>query len=405
MRVVILAETFSKKMGYAENMLSKHLARLGIDVHVVVMNLPPYYQLNDFKETYDDFSTSDELVPGIIENFEGYTLHVMGHRRLLGYMRMEGMWDKLKSLRPNIVQTFSAIGYLSVEAALAKPSLGYKLFTGNHTTASVFPLANRKAHPWDRELIRSIVTRSVLGRFVSFFTEKCYGATIDCADVAVRFFGVQKQKIEISPLGVDTEIFRPMNKEDESKRMDLRNKFGFSGSDIVCIYTGRFSEDKNPLLLAKAIECLSKTGEPFRGLFFGNGVQADAIRNSFGCVVYPFVPTCELGNMYRSADIGVWPTQESTSMIDAAACGLPIVVNNTLVAVERIEGNGITYKLNDVDDLVRALCSLRDPQERKRLGDLGAQKMAAVFSWDTIARRRILDYADALNVNKTNVSY
>ena len=32
---------------------------------------------------------------------------------------------------------------------------------------------------------------------------------------------------------------------------------------------------------------------------------------------------------YRSlgAEIGIWPTQESTSQLDALACGLPIIIN------------------------------------------------------------------------------
>jgi glycosyltransferase involved in cell wall biosynthesis len=115
---------------------------------------------------------------------------------------------------------------------------------------------------------------------------------------------------------------------------------------------------------------------------------------------HPFIPFYELGDFYRSADIGVWPTQESTSMLDAAACGLPIVVNDTLVAIERIEGNGLIYKLNDVNDLVRALRSLRAPQERKRLGLLGADKMARTFSWESVAKRRLADYEVALGSQK-----
>ena len=58
--------------------------------------------------------------------------------------------------------------------------------------------------------------------------------------------------------------------------------------------------------------------------------------------VNPFIALSELPRFFRSADIGIWPTQEFMSMLDAAACGLPIVVNDTLKAVERIEGNGLT---------------------------------------------------------------
>jgi glycosyltransferase involved in cell wall biosynthesis len=121
-----------------------------------------------------------------------------------------------------------------------------------------------------------------------------------------------------------------------------------------------------------------------------------------GCVTHPFVPVQELGDFYRAADIGVWPTQESMSMLDAAACGLPIIVNDTIAAVERIDGNGLKYKLGDVDDLVRALLELGDPLARQGLGSFGAKKMAG-FNWEAIARRRLQDYRTALAVISPSV--
>jgi glycosyltransferase involved in cell wall biosynthesis len=388
-------------MGYSGNMLPKYLARLGVDTHVVTMDLPHYYRIKDFQKTYERFMGSTTLSPGTIEQLEGYTLHVLPHTELLGYMRMVGLRSKLRLIQPDIVQCQAAIGWIPLDAALAKFLLGYKLFTGNHTHASVFPLANRQVPFWYKERLRCIIKRFIPGRFVSLFTEKCYGTTTDCVDIAVRFFGVQKCKIDICSLGVCTEIFKPISSDKDLRvRSELRKRLGFSKNEIVCIYTGRFSEDKNPLCLAKAVMHLRKMGEPYRGLFVGDGAQSETICKLHGCVVHPFVPFHELGDFYRSADIGVWPTQESTSMLDAAACGLPIVVNDTLVALERIKGNGITYKLNDANDMVRALRSLSNPQERKRLGSFGAEKMVGAFSWESLAKRRLTDYEAALDSRK-----
>ena len=83
-------------------------------------------------------------------------------------------------------------------------------------------------------------------------------------------------------------------------------------------------------------------------------------------------------------------------MLDAAACGLPIVASDTMTTPERLDGNGAAYRLNDLADLVRVLLELQDPQTRQRLGAFGAQKMARDFSWESIARRRLRDYETAL---------
>lgn len=399
MRVTLLSEVFARNMGYLENFLPKYFARLGAEVHVVSTDLPAYHQMSERerKEAYTGFADAADLVPGAVESIQGFTLHVLGHEKALGYMRMAGLKKKLRSIGPDIVQTQHVIGWIPLQAALAKPALGYKLFTGSHYHASVFPLANKRVPPWDKELLYCRVTRSLPGWLVGLFTEKCYAITPDCADVAGRFFGVPRSKIDICPLGVDTELFRPVaNQEERQQRLDMRRSLGFSESDIVCIYTGRLGEDKNPLLLAKAVAHLTAAGEPFRGLFVGNGVQAGAIQSSPGCSVHPFVPVHELGDLYRTADIGVWPTQESTSMLDAAACGLPIVANDTMTAPERLEGSGLAYKLNDADALIRTLLKLRDRETRERLGACGVQKMARDFSWESIARRRLWDYEATL---------
>jgi glycosyltransferase involved in cell wall biosynthesis len=231
------------------------------------------------------------------------------------------------------------------------------------------------------------------GWVASLFTKQCYAATDDCADVAIRFYGMPKRKVLVVPLGVDTENFYPpRTAEDRARRAQIRAELGFADRDLVCIYTGQFTDAKNPIVLARAIASLRAGGMPVRGLFIGNGPQNGDLAACDGCVVLPFRPHRELPEYYRASDIGVWPTQESMSMLDAAACGLPIVVNDTLLAKERIDGNGITYRLNDSADLAEKIRLLSDPAYAHRLGDIGAHRMTELFSWDSIARRRLADY-------------
>jgi len=394
-RIALLSEVFCKNMGYLENMLSKYLARLGADVHVLATDLPPDYRQKSSGSPYAGFLS--EWQPGSRLTMEGFTLHILGHQKILGHMRMAGLGAKLREISPAIVQVSSPIGWIALDAARFRISLGYRLFTGSHYHASVFPLAMRPAAFWSGARLKCFATRTMPGRIASLAAEKCFAISSDCAEVAVRFFGVPRSQIEICPLGVDTELFHPLQgASDAADRAALRKRFGFSHSEIVCIYAGRFTEEKNPLLLAKAVERLQQQGHPFRGLLLGNGPQADDIRNCFGCVTHPFEPVNALGDFFRAADIGVWPAQESLSMLDAAACGLPIVVNHTMTAPERVVGNGLTYLLNDSNDLLRALLELKNPCNRREMGRIGAQKMARDFSWESVAHRRLRDYEAAL---------
>ena len=113
------------------------------------------------------------------------------------------------------------------------------------------------------------------------------------------------------------------------------------------------------------------------------------------------MPLFQLRDFYCAADIAVWPAQESMSMLDAAACGLPIVANDTMSAAERIDGNGISYRLNDLADMVQALLALQTPETRRRMGLCGAQKIVRDFSWESVAKQRLRDYEAALSAKRS----
>ena len=389
--------SFARDMGYSITMLARNLARLGAEVHYIAADLPVYHKSQDARSAYDQFSADATLTPGTTEIYDGYTVHCVGHRNLLGVPMFIGLTDKLREIRPDIVHLYINAGWVPLQTAAAKVRLGFKLYSAAHTTVSVFPLARRAVRPWDREWLANLFAREIPGRVVSAFTEKCYAATSDCAEVATRFYGMPNRKVVVDPLGVDTARFSPVTTaEDRLNRARTRAELGFTDDELVCIYTGQFTDAKNPIVLARALELLRAQGNSVRGLFIGNGPQRDALAASAGCVVLPFRPHRELPTYYRAADIGVWPTQESMSMLDAAACGIPIIVNDTLLATERIDGNGITYRLNDVADLAEKIRSLFDASYRQQLGATGARRIVQLFSWDSIAKRRLADYQAVL---------
>jgi glycosyltransferase involved in cell wall biosynthesis len=397
LRIVIVTDTYAESMGYAGSRLPATLAKVNnVDVHLVTAGLPAYYQIQDYAKTFDDFQ-KPKITVGEVRSVEGFKVHYIGHKAAYGGIKLVGLKKKLAELKPHVVQVFSHTGWAAIDAARFQRKLGYKLFTGNHSGKIVYAPAQMDLSPWSPIRIKEFLKRGLPGRYISSRTVLCYGATQDCSDVATEFLGVPQSKIKTTSLGVETETFHPDENQQETKAAeDLRKHLGIKPNELMCVYTGKMTEEKNALLLAIAVAELRQQGHPFRSVFYGAGPQADAVAQVEGAVLHPFVHYKQLGDVYRAADIAVWPTQITTSTLDAAACGIPIVVNDQILANERYEGNGLTYRLNDLQDLKRVLVELTDPDLRKKLGNEGARKMREEYSWNALARLRIDDYMKAL---------
>ncbi len=398
MKIAFVSNYFSEGMGYTENMLPKALAHLGHDVHVVTSNLQVYGNQPDYQRSYEAFLGPAICAPGQA-SIDGFTVHRIPFYSVGNYVGLRRLGEVLRALRPDVVQFGAAAGLPALTTLLRPRSLAWPVFTESHQHASIaWQPKSGSLLVCQCDKLRYRVTRTWPVALAHKRVGKCFAITDDCAETAHRLYGIPMEKIVVVHLGTDTDLFRPCTSRAEiDERKRTRERWSVRDEDILCMYSGRFSAAKNPLLLARAIEVLRQNGQPYRGVFIGEGAQCEAIRDIPGCTIAPFVKHVDLASLYRAADIGVWPCQESMSMLDAAASGLPLVVNDRMGEQERIRGNGCTFRAEDVSSLVTVLLSLRDDQTRQHLSMVGRRKMEADFSWVRHAEIRMQYYCEALS--------
>lgn len=392
-KIVFLISTYTKNMGYIYVCLPEAMSRLeNVEVHVVTSQAQMYFDSPYYKETYEKFHGKAILPVGTEKLQQDLYLHRCRYKTFKTELYIDDLFKTLKKIKPDIVHTFDCNSINSFKLALFKPLLRYKFFPGNSIVLSVFPLDKQWGKlPWWKKMDWNI--KHVLpGKFISLMATRIFPSTIDAAYIAKEYFGANSKKIKVSPLGVDTVTFSPIKSFDEKNKLKIVHDFNID--DFICIYTGRMTFEKNPLLLAQAIEWINETkGFSIKGLFLGEGIQSEDISAIKNMVVLGFKNYKELPTYYHLSDIGVWPTQESTSMIDAAACGLPIIVSDRLKAVERVEGNGLQYKENDFKDLAKKILELYNNKGLySELSLEGSKKMEKEYSWNKIAKEKLIDY-------------
>ena len=381
-KIVFVCGWYSSPFGYIHNNLPKALAKVGHDVHIVTSVSQQYSNTPTYESTYESF-----LGPKYTK--EGITIeeNVRIHRLPVGRFKTEiypkYLYKKLRELNPDIVHIFDISCLLSFKLALYKPFFKYKYINSNHILMSVFPLHAK----WKKlnvfAKLKWFLLHKVPGRFIYKQTDFTIYPTVDAKNLALTYFGFKDKKNTIQSLAVDINIFKSL---PETEIIQTNAKLGFEKSDFICVYTGRFSEDKDPLQLAKAVQQLNVKYPTIKGLFVGSGVQDEEINKIPNCVIVPFASQLELSQYYNIAAIGIWPKQESTSMLDCLACKTPIIVNDTVKATERVDGNGILFEYNNLDSLCDAIEKLYlDNKLLLLYGKAGQMKVVNNFSWTKYA--------------------
>ena len=385
-------------MGYIENCLPHAMATLGHDVHVITSTAQVYYNAPFYNTVYKEYLGEPVLGPGIYKS-KDVTIHRLPFLHIREHMILKGMLQEIRKIKPDVVHVFEHAAIDTYRLAVLKLLLPFRFYTGNHAVHTVFPLAKNWENESFLKKLRWRLFSKLPGRIIANLVEKCYAVTTDAGDIAVQFMGVPNDKVQVSTLGVNTDLYHPLS---PSERQSIRKRLGFNDNDIVCIYTGRFTPEKNPLLVAEAIEALSSSSYSFKGLFVGEGVQREEISQKKNCIVFDFIPFPELPQYYQAADIAVWPAQESTSQLDAVASGLNLILTDKIKAYTEIESKNGTedrpkivsrfYSHFSKEDLVKQLLSLTDAESRRKLSSLGVQEIISKSSWYKIAERWSKDY-------------
>lgn len=202
--------------------------------------------------------------------------------------------------------------------------------------------------------------------------------------------GFPAEKIIVIPYGADLERFSPEQPGAEQKKTFnalfvgsivqrkgisylLRAYQRFKGPDTELVLVGKYPDDSSPFT-------------PFR----------DDFKH------IPHVPQTDLPQIYRSADVFVFPSLlEGMGLVvlEAMASGLPVITTpNGPGDLVRDGVDGFVVPIRDVDAIVEKLEYLHaHPEERLRMGQ-NARERAKMFTWMHY-RAKVTDFIGSLYKN------
>jgi len=183
--------------------------------------------------------------------------------------------------------------------------------------------------------------------------------------MALLLEGADEKKITVVPHFIDTKRFKPHSRLDSE-----------SNGDINILFCGRLEVYKGIYELLYALSLLKKDEEiakvSWRCTFVGMGSEIEGMKRrvyQLGLKSFVFFETAsyeEMPKKYAQADIycapskttDTWQEQYNTTLLEAQACGLPIVTTESGGIVENVGDAALLVQAGDVLSLYHALKQL-----------------------------------------------
>ncbi|MEM1042388.1 MAG: glycosyltransferase [Bacteroidota bacterium] len=307
------------------------------------------------------------------------------------FLRADKVRAALAAVQPDLVElhTFYTSPWAAFSYRKMHPVAVTAFYHTDLPSAYVRPAAARLlgeragdvAERWTEAYVRTVFDRCDRGFAVS-------------ADLVQRLrrMGVAAP-LDAVPLGVDLGLFHPAKRDPA-----LREQLGVAGDGLLLVYAGRLDSEKQPAVLADAVELLPAGLRPTLVLA-GQGPHRAALeaRAATGerLRVLPYVGDKEaLARLLASADVYVTAGPHETfglSVVEAQASGLPVVGVAAGALVDRVPPRaGRLGPVGDASAFARNIAEVA--AERERFGAAARAHVEAAFSWDRTFERLLAVY-------------
>jgi glycosyltransferase involved in cell wall biosynthesis len=378
-KIVHVVDYLMPDMGYQEFLLPKWNAKSDYDVYIITSDR--YTPFDNYVDTWGKI-LGDRICGEGETHYKG--VNIIRLPVLLEFKSrpcIKGLARTINKLEPDLLFIHGTGSFSIYQCAFSLSNAPFQKFADNHMIVDVI----------QRGWIQSIyyfLHKFFMKRFLSQSIDLFFGVTKDSCDYLETYEGVPKEKLRLLSLGVDTEIFYPIEEYKNPK------------SDSLIVQSGKLNHDKKPQWTAKAVLSLLEAGKDITLKFIGNGsieimesIKQDFYNKGFEdrLDIVDLLPLSDLAVEFNKADLVVFPDGTSLSAVEAAACNTEVLMTDLPASVER-EKNGIgkTYPRGNIDSLASTINSLIEDKEKlHQMGKVSGENARKLYSYDSISKKML----------------
>lgn len=383
MKIVHLIDYFQPKVGYQEFFLAREHQKMGHEVTVITSDR--YFSFPNYDETYLGVM-GRRVIGKTVRVEEGVKVRRLSCAEIVpgSLVILLGLQKTLKEVRPDLVFCHNVFSITSFLAAFYKKNAGYKLIYDTHAARFNTDFSGNVTKRLYGFVYQKAAIPLIKNRADGFF------AIGDEEQKFLSFqFNMDRMDIPIIRYGVSMKNGISFKNEITT----VRKKLGMGYGGILVVYTGKVTPNKEINILVEAFKQF-KSHNKIRLMIIGGGDKKylDDLRKLAGTevklILLPFIENKELVRYYCASDFGVWPGDPSAGILEAMACGLPVILPYA-AETEYLDNSGgiVRFKRGDVQDLTEKIEKLaKDKDYRGKTGKNARKFIKNELSWEKIAK-------------------
>jgi len=382
MKILIFIDYSQPKLWYTPTFLAKEYIKKWYEVLVVTSD--HFYPFPDYENT-----SGKILWPRKQETWYFIEEWIPTKREKLKFeifnrAYFENIEKNIVEFKPDIIIVNWVASITAVVVSRLKKKYKFKLTCFDSNLMSII-------NQWIKvKQIFYFVFKLFFAKYLEKRVDKFVWVQEETCDIINQFYWIKKDRIEFIPLWTDIDKFR----FDENERVKIRKQYNIPNDSIVLIYTWKLILDKWYDLLIKSTSKIINENKNVYVIVIWS--WPDNLINEMNeyikdfkdnYIFINFVKNDELYKYFSASDIGIWPLQESVSMVEWASCNLPFIANDKIWTKLRISNNNaILYKQWDIEDLYEKIKYLvENKAERINMWIRWKELVEKKLSWNKIA--------------------
>lgn len=349
MKVLFLHSEYPPIIGgggrYTQNLV-KGLSNLGIEVVLLTSGASDSVEKNNDFLTIKRFKVFDDLYYGRGDMIEGINILI----------------QQIKSELPDIIHTEHSLETLLGQ--VSNINFGLPHFVTHHKTPA-----------YDKAEKLVINGKWSLYDFVNMNTELRYTEPSNVFKNALLQSGSDPKTIEVIYPGIDNKVFN--SKEPEKKVTEMKKKLELNNDDFIVLIPCLIRKRKGLEFVLKSLSQLKLENKNIKIIVTGLPLsekekvlytKLESLVKPAQIVSHDTFSDQEMPVLYHLADITVLGSEAEglgISLLEAMACGCPVVGTNVMGINEVIEDkyNGRLCRYGDTEDLLEAVLEIANNEK------------------------------------------